>query len=93
MTDRELVILNSLVTYAAENIPGGLSTEEAGVALIVGLWAQQKIHVAPVCPHCGAVAPYGDARHQWLRVHIDSAIHRWWWAARVKFAGPYGWRK
>jgi hypothetical protein len=36
MTDRQLAVLNSLVTYAAENIPGGLNEEEREVAKIVG---------------------------------------------------------
>lgn len=36
MTSQQLAILNSLVTYAAENVPGGLSPEEQEVARIVG---------------------------------------------------------
>lgn len=36
MTSRQLAILNSLVTYAAENVPGGLNEEEREVAKIVG---------------------------------------------------------
>lgn len=36
MTSKQLVILNSLVTFAAENVPGGLSPEEREVARIVG---------------------------------------------------------
>lgn len=36
MTSRQLAILNSLVTYAAENVPGGLTNEEQEVAKIVG---------------------------------------------------------
>jgi hypothetical protein len=39
MTDRQLAVLNSLVTYAAENIPGGLNDEEREVAKIVGMAA------------------------------------------------------
>jgi len=39
MTSEQLAILNSLVTYAAENIPGGLSVDEREVAKIVGRWA------------------------------------------------------
>lgn len=35
----------------------------------------------PVCQHCGSVAPYGDARIQWLSVH-HSRLHRWWWRVR-----------
>jgi hypothetical protein len=36
MTTKQLVILNSLVTFAAENVPGGLSEDEREVARIVG---------------------------------------------------------
>jgi hypothetical protein len=38
LTSQQLAILNSLVTFAAENIPGGLSEDEREVAKIVG-WA------------------------------------------------------
>lgn len=34
---------------------------------------------APVCPHCGDIAPYGDARHMWISAHLESRLHRWWW--------------
>lgn len=36
MTPKQLGILNALVTFAAENIPGGLSDDEREVAQIVG---------------------------------------------------------
>ena len=36
MTQKQLAILNSLVTFAAENIPGGLKDDEREVANIVG---------------------------------------------------------
>jgi hypothetical protein len=39
MTPQQVGILNSLVTFAAENVPGGLSDEEAEVARIVGALA------------------------------------------------------
>jgi hypothetical protein len=39
MTQQQLGILNALVTFAAENIPGGLSEDERVVARIVGGWA------------------------------------------------------
>lgn len=38
MTPRQLAILNSLITFAAENIPEGLSDDEKEVAQIVGDW-------------------------------------------------------
>lgn len=36
MTAEQLAILNALVTFAAENVPGGLSEDEQKVARIVG---------------------------------------------------------
>ena len=36
MTTKQMSILNALVTFAAENIPGGLSEDEREVAKIVG---------------------------------------------------------
>jgi hypothetical protein len=39
MTSKQLSILNALVTYAAETIPGGISDEEREVAQTVGSWA------------------------------------------------------
>ena len=39
MTSQQLSILNALVTYAAENVPGGLSEDEREVAKIVGVAA------------------------------------------------------
>lgn len=47
MTTKQLLILNSLVTYAAENVPGGLSEDERQVARIVGaaaLTGREPIH-------------------------------------------------
>jgi hypothetical protein len=38
MTTQQLSILNSLVTFAAEHMPGGLSEDEREVAQIVGNW-------------------------------------------------------
>jgi hypothetical protein len=39
LTPQQVAVLNSLVTFAAENIPGGLSDEEREVAQIVGRMA------------------------------------------------------
>lgn len=39
MEARDLSILNALVTFAAENIPGGLGADEQRVAKMVGEWA------------------------------------------------------
>lgn len=39
LTRQQVSILNALVTFAAENIPGGLGEDEREVARIVGGWA------------------------------------------------------
>ena len=39
MDARQFAILNSLVTFAAENVPGGLTPEEQEVVRIVGFAA------------------------------------------------------
>lgn len=39
---RDFAILNALVTFAAENIPGGLTEEERRVAQIIGRIASQE---------------------------------------------------
>lgn len=41
MTPKQLAILNALVTYTAENVPGGLHDDERAVARVVGRWALQ----------------------------------------------------
>lgn len=79
MMQRDLETLNSLVTFAAENIPGGLNTDEQAVARMVGIWCLDGIPVAQVCPHCHTPAPYGPDRMLWLEKHVDSALHRNWW--------------
>lgn len=53
MTTQQLAILNALVTYAAENVPGGLSEEEREVAQIVGGWALPVSEPDTRCPRCG----------------------------------------
>lgn len=82
MTRKDLATLNSLVTYAAENIPGGLNSDEAAVAKMVGIWCIDGVPVAQICPHCGSVAPYGPGRVRWLKEHVDSQVHRAWWGMK-----------
>jgi hypothetical protein len=82
MNHRELTILNSLITFAAENIPGGLSSEEHEVAFQVACWTLDGIPVVPVCPHCGEPQAPGQRRLEWLEQHIDSAVHRGWWGLK-----------
>lgn len=48
MTADEVVTLNALVTFAAENIPGGLRDDERAVAKKVGGWALSGSGAAPV---------------------------------------------
>jgi hypothetical protein len=86
MTHRELAILNSLVTYAAEHIPGGLRSDEQEVAQIVGTWVIDNVPVRQICPHCGSVAPSrGEGRIRWLEHHVDNHWHRWWRSVRNVF--------
>lgn len=51
---------------------------------------RNSVNDPPTCPHCGDTAPYGDARHVWLRTHIDSYIHRWWWKLKAWYSRMYG---
>jgi hypothetical protein len=48
MTPEQVATLNALVTFAAENVPGGLSHDEREVAKIVGGWALDGRAVEPV---------------------------------------------
>lgn len=82
MNQKDLGTLNSLVVFAAENIPGGLNSDEQAIAKIVGIWAVDGVPVAQVCPHCGQPAPGGPGRIEWLEQHIDSGFHRGWWGAK-----------
>lgn len=82
MDRRDIGILNSLVTYAAENVPGGLNSDERAIARIVGIWVADGIPVAQVCPHCGEAAMGGPGRIEWLEQHIDSGFHRTWWGMK-----------
>lgn len=82
MTQKDLGTLNSLVTFAMENIPGGPNSDEEAVAKIVGIWVIDGIPVCQVCPHCDSVAPYGPGRIAWLERHVDSSIHRGYWRAK-----------
>jgi hypothetical protein len=47
VTPQQIAVLNSLVTFAAENMPGGLSAEERAVARIVGGWTVNDRTVEP----------------------------------------------
>lgn len=88
MNSEELIILNALVTYVAENLPGGLSEDEAEVARIVGRWAQQGVPVHPICPYCGSVQSYdGSEWLRWYKDHIENRAHAWYWKTRNKLKG------
>lgn len=59
--------------------PAYLSDDEEWYAAVEEARAELGItEKAPVCPHCGSVAPYGDERHMWISIH-SSRLHRWWW--------------
>lgn len=36
----------------------------------------------PQCDTCGDYAPYGDARNQWLDIHLSRTHRIWWWLRR-----------
>lgn len=38
MTQEQLNVLNALISFAAEHIPGGLNEDEQEVAIIVARW-------------------------------------------------------
>lgn len=93
MTHRDLGTLNSLVTYAAENIPGGLNSDEQAVAKMVAIWLADGVPVAQICPHCESVAPYGPGRMEWLEYHIDNQLHSLWWGTKRRMQRlRLGWR-
>lgn len=49
-TPRDFAILNALVTFAAENVPGGLTEEEQRVAQAVGRIAAREAPLEQVRP-------------------------------------------
>jgi hypothetical protein len=85
MNYREIAILNSLVTYAAENIPGGLKEREAEIAKIVGDWVLDGVPVCQVCPHCGTALLHDGGRSPWLAMHLDNPVHRTYWRMKKTF--------
>jgi hypothetical protein len=56
--------------YLADDYDWYASVEEAREMLGI-------VERAPMCVYCGSVAPYGDARHEWISWH-NSKLHRWW---------------
>lgn len=38
---------------------------------------------APVCIHCGSVAPHGDERNTWISIH-NGWFHRKWWEWKTR---------
>lgn len=89
MNQKQIGVLNSLVTFAMENIPGEVTEDERDVAQIVGRWAMDGVPVHPVCPHCGATAPHGDERIVWLQIH-NSRPHRLWHKAKYRVKKAQG---
>lgn len=82
MERHELEILNHLVDFAVEQKQSAVSFEEAEVVKVVHTWLQDGAAIRQVCPHCGSVAAYGDGRYRWLRVHIQSSSHAFYWRLR-----------
>lgn len=88
MERHELDILNDLVTYAEIHKDGGLTFEETEIIKIVRAWKTDGVSIRPVCPHCGAVAPYGDGRSLWVQVHLKSQFHQFGWRVRRRLRIP-----
>lgn len=85
MTPQQLAILNSLVTYAAENIPGGLAEDEREVARIVG--------AAALTPNVGTreynyKVVNASSYHTLAATANASADHGWRVVAAVSSRGP-----
>lgn len=62
MTPQQLAILNALVTFAAEHIPGGLSLDERPVAQIVGQWALEGKITDDISPRESRLAVVSELR-------------------------------
>jgi hypothetical protein len=88
MTQREIDTLNRLVQLAVETKFHRLNPVERDVALMVSTWAVDGVPVRQICPHCGDPAPTsnsrGEDRGRWLRDHVDSTSHRFWWGVKHK---------
>lgn len=69
MTPKQLGILNALVTFAAEHIPGGLSEDEQEVARIVG---QATMQVPTVTHHYKVINPTSIPGHS-----MENAANHW----------------
>lgn len=59
LNSQQLSILNALVTFSAEHIPGGLSEDEREVAQIVGGWALKGQSTVMTQPHLAHVRGLG----------------------------------
>lgn len=86
MTTQQLAVLNALVTYAMENIPGGPSKSEQEVAQIVGSWVLTGTHHRPPDPIPGVERigrPTGKREHNYKIINpthhpsIETALNAW----------------
>lgn len=69
--------------------PAYLCSDEEWAQAVDEVMEEEKkkgnpITSAPICPHCGSIAPYGDERNMWIWAHIDSRLHRWWWKLKAR---------
>lgn len=76
MTTKQLAILNSLVTYAAENVPGGLSEDEQEVAKIVGqaAWHGDDVKL----PHGYEYAVINCSHYDTVQAAANAAAKEGW---------------
>lgn len=74
----ELYLKAQEIAQRNTGMPAYLCDDEDWYAAVEEARAELGItEKAPVCPHCGDVAPYGDARHAWISWH-NSKAHIWW---------------
>jgi hypothetical protein len=66
--------------------PAYLCTDEEWLAAVDYVLELEGVNApkAPVCPHCGDVAPYGDEHWMWISAHLDSKWHAFWCQIKKK---------
>lgn len=74
----ELYLKAQEIAQRNTGMPAYLCDDEDWYAAVEEARAELGIaEKAPVCPYCGDVAPYGDARNAWISWH-NSKAHIWW---------------
>jgi hypothetical protein len=84
MEAKDMYIRAQAIAEQRTGMPAYLCDDEDWYAAVEEARAELGItERAPVCSHCGEVAPYGDERHQWLSAH-NNGFHRGWWKIKRK---------